>query len=112
MYMGDARGHWEGDTLVVETTNLKGQFQRTSAAGANLRLVERFKSLTSGSLEWTVTVDDDGWTRPWTFAILLTKLGDGQRPLENACHEGNLPLGHMLSAASADEGVGTEADSK
>ncbi len=111
MYMGDARGHWEGDTLVVDTTNLKGQFQRTSAAGDNLRVVERFKPA-SGSIEWTVTIDDDGWTRPWTFSTRLTRLDDGQAPLENACHEGNYPLRNMLSAARAEESAATDANSK
>lgn len=112
MYMGDARGRWEGDTLVVETTNLKGQFRLTSAAGDNLRVVERFKPLTSDAVEWTVTIDDDGWTRPWTFSMRLTKVDDRQAPLENACHEGNYALRNMLSAARAEESAATDANSK
>jgi hypothetical protein len=104
-YMGDARGHWDGDTLVVETTNIKGSFQLTSAAGPDLRIVERFKPVPGGALEWSVTIDDpSGWTRPWTFSMPLARTGDGQGPLEYACHEGNHALRNMLSAARAEEG--------
>ena len=104
MYMSDARGHWDGDTLVVETTNFKGEFQMTSAAGKELRIIERFKPEASGSLEWAVTIDDPtGWTRPWTFAMPLERVAEDQGPLENACHEGNYTLRHILSAARAEE---------
>jgi hypothetical protein len=111
-YLGDPRGRWEGDTLVIHTTHFKGHFQRTSAAGENLQVTERFKPLVSGSLEWTVTIDDDGWTRPWTFSMRLTRVDDRQAPLENACHEGNYTLRNMLSAARADERAATDANSK
>jgi hypothetical protein len=104
-YMGDARGRWDGDTLVIETTNFKGDFQMTSAAGRDLRIVERFKPVAGGNLEWSVTIDDpSGWTRPWTFAIPLTRSADNQGPFENACHEGNYTLRNILSAARAEEG--------
>ena len=98
-YLGVARGHWDGDTLVVDTTNFKGQFARTAAAGPNLRLIERFKPLPSGSVEWTVTINDDGWTRPWTFSMPLTKVDAHHAPLENACHEGNYGMRYMLRGA-------------
>jgi hypothetical protein len=97
-------GRWDGDTLVVDTTNFKGEFQTTSAAGKDLRIVERFKPVVGGSLEWSVTIDDPtGWTRPWTFAMPLTRIADDQGPLENACHEGNYTLRNILSAARAEE---------
>ena len=75
--MGDARGHFDGDTLVVETTN----FTNRTHFGYNnrynsekLKLVERFTPIAPGKLSWEVTVDDpDVWTRPWTFAMTLTK---------------------------------------
>jgi hypothetical protein len=103
-YMGDARGHWDGDTLVVETTNIRGSFQLTSAAGPDLRIVERFTPVPGGALEWSVTIDDpSGWTRPWTFSMPLVKTNDSQGPLEYACHEGNHALRNMLSAARAEE---------
>ncbi len=103
-YMGDARGHWEGTTLVVETTNFKDQIAYRNASGETLRLVERFTPTGPGSVEWSVTVDDPAtWTRPWTFAMNLTKKDATQRPFEYACHEGNYGLRNILSAARAEE---------
>ena len=73
-YMGDARGHWDGNTLVVETTNFKDQTAYRGANGATLRLIERFTPIGPHTVEWSVTVDDPAtWTRPWTFAMNLTK---------------------------------------
>jgi hypothetical protein len=103
-YMGDARGWWEGDTLVVETTNFKDQIAYRNASGETLRLVERFTATGPASVEWSVTVDDPAtWTRPWTFAMNLTKKDATQRPFEYACHEGNYGLRNILSAARAEE---------
>jgi hypothetical protein len=103
-YMGDPRGHWEGDSLVVETTNFKDQIAYRNANGETLRLVERFTPTGPTTVEWSVTVDDPGtWTRPWTFAMHLTKKDATQRPFEYACHEGNYGLRNILSAARAEE---------
>ena len=103
-YMGDARGHWEGDTLVVETTNFKDQIAYRNANGATLRLVERFTPVGPSTVEWSVTVDDPAtWTRPWTFAMNLTKKDASQQPFEYACHEGNYGLRNILSGARAEE---------
>ena len=103
-YMGDARGHWDGDTLVVETRNIKDQIAYRNANAETLRLVERFKPVGPGGIEWSVTVDDpETWTRPWTFAMMLTKKDASQRPFEYACHEGNYGLRNILSAARAEE---------
>jgi hypothetical protein len=108
MYMGDARGHWEGHTLVVETTN----FTDRTAIGVNgngtftsgsLRLIERFTPTSATTVEWTVTVDDaQTWVRPWTFGLNLTK-DASQEVFEYACHEGNYGLRNILSAARAEE---------
>jgi hypothetical protein len=103
LFMGDARGRWDGDTLVVETTNFT---DRTPYRGstAHLRLVERFKPAGPDVVEWSVTFDDPHtWTRPWTLAMNLTKKPDDQQPFEYACHEGNLGMRNMLSAARAAE---------
>jgi hypothetical protein len=109
-YMGDARGHWDGNTLVVETTNFNG---RTGAdngypspeqgTSTSLRIVERFKPVSAGVIEWSVTMEDaQTWTRPWTFAMNLTR--DATEPIfEYACHEGNYGLRNILSAARAEE---------
>ncbi len=102
-YMGDARGRWDGDTLVVETTNFKEQIAYRNAS-EGLRLVERFRLAGPESVEWSVTVDDPAtWTRPWTFAMMLTRKDSSQRPFEYACHEGNYGLRNILSAARAEE---------
>ena len=103
-YMGDARGHWEGNTLVVETTNFKDQTAYRGADGATLRLVERFTPTGPETVEWSVTANDPStWTRPWTFAMNLTRKDQTQRPFEYACHEGNYGLRNILSAARAEE---------
>jgi len=102
-FMGDARGHWEGSTLVVETTNFD---ERSAYRGAtsSMKLVERFTRIAPGIVEWSATVDDPRtWTRPWTFAMNLSMKDDSQRPFEYACHEGNYGLKNILSAARAAE---------
>jgi hypothetical protein len=99
-YMGDSRGHFEGDTLVVETTNLRDT--PFLGAGPDLHITERFIPLSAEILEWRVTVNDPHtWIRPWTFAMSLTR--GSARPLEFACHEGNYSMRHALSAARAEE---------
>ena len=105
-YMGDARGHWEGDTLVVETTNfhpngnpMGGLFR---VSDQNLTLTERFTRTGTGTLAYEFTVDDPTiWTKPWTAMVPWTSAnGD---IYEYACHEGNYSLANMLSAARAEE---------
>jgi hypothetical protein len=102
--LGDARGRWEGDTLVVETTNFAS---RSAFRGAteDLRLTERFTPTDQGHVEWRVTVNDSRtWTRPWSFAMTLTKKDESQRIYEYACHEGNYGLRNILTGArSADQ---------
>ena len=101
-YLGDARGHWEGDTLVVETTNFT---DKTPYRGSSehLTLIERFTPIGPDTLEWAVTFDDPHtWDRPWTFAMNLTH-DESQPPFEYACHEGNYGMRNMLSAARAEE---------
>jgi hypothetical protein len=101
--MGDARGHWEGSTLVVETTNFRDRSTYRNAHAATLRLVERFTRTSPNRLEWAVTLNDSAtWTRPWTFSMPLT-MDDGEPVMEFACHEGNYAVPHILSGARADE---------
>ena len=98
---GDARGHWEGDTLVVDTTNFspKSEFR---AAREHLHLTERFTRVSHDTLKYEVTVDDPAtWTKPWT-AMLPLKLS--KDPIfEYACHEGNEGLSGALSGYRAQE---------
>jgi hypothetical protein len=100
-YMGDARGHWEGDTLVVETTN----YLEASAYGGasdHLKTTERFTP-SGKDIEWSITFDDPHtWVRPWTFGMRLTQ-DDNEGIFEYACHEGNQGLRDILSAARAAE---------
>jgi hypothetical protein len=102
-YMGDARGHFEGDTLVVETTNFNDRLPYRGSSD-QLRLIERFKPVAPTIVEWSVTFDDPAtWARPWTFAMNLTKVDETQRPFEYACHEGNYAMFNLLSIARAEE---------
>ena len=98
---GDARAHFEGNTLVVETTNFspKSEFR---GARENLRLVERFTRVGPDTLNWEVTADDGTtWTKPWTALIPLKK--SNEQIFEYACHEGNVGMFGALSGARAQE---------
>jgi len=96
-YMGDARGHWEDDTLVVETHNLKAT---TRGASPALQLIEKFTRTSEGSIDYEVTfVDPDTWTAPWTAAVDLTARPKDAGVYEYACHEGNYGMFNMLSAS-------------
>jgi hypothetical protein len=111
-YMGDARGHWEGDTLVVETTNFKDDGIYRGANPETLKLIERFTRTGPKTVKWSVTVDDPKtWTSPWTFAMPLT-LDASQPVLEYGCHEGNLGLRDILLAARAEEKKAAEDAAK
>ncbi len=111
-YMGDARGHWDGNTLVVETTNFRDEPAYRGSNPETVRLVERFTPTSADKLEWSVTVDDPStWTRPWTFAMPLTR-NDKEAMFEYACHEGNRAMANLLSAARADERAREEAARK
>jgi hypothetical protein len=98
-WFGDPRGRWEGDTLVVETTNFKGEFfGRMASADENLRVVERFTRVAPDVLLYQFTVDDPtAWTAPWSGEIPLTRI-DGLL-YEYACHEGNRGMENILRAA-------------
>jgi hypothetical protein len=102
-YMGEARGRWEGQTLVVETTNFNPKMSFRGSNPAATRLVERFTPTGPNTLEWRVTVDDPTtWTSPFTFAMDLTR-DDNEAVIEYACHEGNMAMANILSGHRADE---------
>lgn len=106
--MGDARGHWEGDTLVVETTNFRRRSVYMNANPDRLKLTERFTRMGPRVVRWQVTVNDPTtWTRPWTFAMPLA-LDDSQPFMPYECHEGNYGVRNILSAARAAEKAGTK----
>jgi hypothetical protein len=96
---GDSRGHWEGQTLVVDTTNFSSQSYFMGSA-ENLHLVERLVRVGSDQIDYVVTLDDPTtWTRPWTALIHLRRTQE--KIFEFACHEGNRPLENILSGARA-----------
>jgi hypothetical protein len=109
-WKGDSRGHWEGDTLVVDTTNFK---RETSLPGssANTHLTERFTRTGPDTLLYEFTVDDPTtWTRPWTAAVPMTKT---EEPIyEYACHEGNYAMASILAGARAAEKKAAEDAAK
>jgi hypothetical protein len=101
-HMGDPRGRWDGDALVVETTNFTGASAYRNANAETFRLIERFTRVAADRIEWTATVDDPKtWTKPWTIAMPLT--ADPHPILAFDCHEHNYGLRNILSAARAQE---------
>jgi hypothetical protein len=100
-WLGDSIGHWEGDTLVVDTTNYRPRaFQSTSSD--KLHIVERFTRQDANVLRYEITVDDpDTYSRPWS---LMIPLQHSDKPVyEYACHEGNYAMFGILAGAVADE---------
>jgi hypothetical protein len=101
-HMGDARGHWEGDTLVVDTTNFTEAAAYRGANAATLHIVERFTRPAADRIAWTATIEDlSTWTRPWTIGMSLS--ADPQPVLAYDCHEGNYGLRNILSAARSED---------
>jgi hypothetical protein len=103
-WLGDSRGWWEGDTLVVETTNFTDQARGATFRGAtkNMRLTERFRRVDEHTLDYRFTVSDpETWARPWTVQVpWFTPQG---MLYEYACHEGNYGLINTLKAARSEE---------
>lgn len=107
-WLGDSRGHWEGDTLVVDTTNFtdkvsfNGGLVGKGASGETFHLVERFTRVNAETLLYEFTVEDPTWwERPWTAAIPMKTT---QGPIfEYACHEGNYGMANLLTGTRAQE---------
>jgi hypothetical protein len=116
-YLGNARGHFEGDTLVVETTN----FTDKTSLGVNgggppnsveLRLTERFTRVDRQMIEYRATVDDPGaYTAPWTIRLMITSRPNYE-VYEYSCHEGNGAVAHALSGERVYERQIAEAKAK
>ena len=109
-WMGDSRGHWDGNTLVVDTTNFTN---KTSYRGAseNLHLIERFTRIASDTLVYEFTIDDpSSFTKPWTARLPMVK---SDEPIyEYACHEGNYALPHALEGSRNIEKAAAETAKK
>jgi hypothetical protein len=119
LWMGDAHGHWEGETLVVETRNFhdRGWIASSAAAGRMkgiptsdaLRVVERFTRVDADTIDYEVTIEDPNvYTRPWTVAMPLTR-DPNYQIFEYACHEGNRAVENVLSGARALEKTSEES---
>lgn len=122
-WLGDSRGHWDGDTLVVETTNFVDKLDGGSVMpshpnivfthrgpGDTLRLVERFTRVDEHTIDYQFTLDDPKtYTRPWTASVPMRNDGTPAGIFEYACHEGNAAMEHMLKAARANEGAALDA---
>jgi hypothetical protein len=109
-YLGDSRGHWDGDTLVVDITNFNAK-DDYRGSGAGLHLIERYKRTADGGLRYEVTVEDpDTWARPWTAALDLRPQPSGM--FEYACHEGNYAMKNMLTASRSGEARPATAEPK
>ena len=109
-WTGSSRGRWEGDTLVVETTNLNGKYV-FQGSSENMRVIERFTRIDENAIRYQFTIDDPAtWTTPWSAELTLKKtIG----PLfEHACHEGNYGLYNILAGARAEEKRAEEAAKK
>ena len=102
-WMGDSRGHWEGNTLVVETTNfLRETSFRNGVTTSDLKLVEKFTRTDAGTLMYDVTVEDPNtWSRPWSYRIPMR--ANDMPIFEYACHEGNYGLENILAGAREKE---------
>ena len=100
-YLGDSRGHWDGDTLLVETDNFSPKSNFMGSAD-KLHLVERFTRVSPTTINYEFTVSDPTtWTRPWTAVIPLK--GTTDKIYEYACHEGNTGMEGILSGHRAEE---------
>jgi hypothetical protein len=114
-WVGDSRGHWEGDTLVVETTNQRsnrhfyGVQMLESVMSENFSVVERFTRTAPDQIRYRATVNDpDVFTQPWTVEMFMHPQ-EGEL-VEYACHEGNYGLSGLLSAARQDERRAAEGE--
>jgi len=100
---GDSRGHWEGNTLVVETTNYSDKTELRFPSSKNTRAVERFTRVSDDLIDYQFTIDDPTlYTKPWTAVRPMPRLKNYEI-YEYACHEGNYALMHILSGARAEE---------
>jgi hypothetical protein len=103
-YLGDSRGHWEGNTLVVESTNFSQGFR-----GSNIetyKMIERLTRVDANHLNREITfIDPKTWTKPWTVLIEMGKSGDDSRHMifDSACHEGNYGMTGILVGSRREE---------
>ncbi len=116
-WLGDSRGHFEGDTLVIETTNIDprmhGLWQEKSwYSGPNTKVTERYTRVDANTIDARFTIEDSTkYTKPWTFAVPWRTTNAPDRILEYACHEGNYGLANILAGARARDKAAAEKSS-
>jgi hypothetical protein len=112
LWLGDPIGQWEGDTLVIDITNLAGK-TRMALGGdfysADAHIVEKFRMVDANTINWTMTFDDPKvYTRPWTMTshepMKRVRQGDGNFDVEDTCHEGNVDLVHLKNVYDQTHG--------
>lgn len=103
LFLGDSRGHWEGNTLVVETTNYSAGFRGSNPE--TYKTIERFTRVDANNLRREITFDDPKtWTKPWTVLIDMGKTSDDRHMIfDSACHEGNYGMTGLLVGARKEE---------
>ena len=119
-WRGISRGHWEGNTLVVETRNSNGKAQEVArgignlvGATQDLRVIERFTRIAADTMEYRFTLEDaKTWARPWTAEFPFMKMDPEGPFIEFACHEGNRSVPNMLAGARHEEKLAAEAAAK
>jgi hypothetical protein len=102
-YLGDSRGHWEGNTLVIETTNFEQGFRGSNVQ--TYKMIERLTRVDANNLRREITFDDPKtWTRPWTVLIEMGKTDDHRHMIfDSACHEGNYGMVGILAGSRKEE---------
>jgi len=102
-YLGDSRGHWEGNTLVVETTNFEQGFRGSNVE--TYRMIERYTRVDANNLRREISFDDPKtWVRPWTVLIEMGKTDDHRHMIfDSSCHEGNYGMTGILVGARREE---------
>jgi hypothetical protein len=109
LWMGDSRGHWDGNTLVVETTNFMDRPNLFRfPASVNIQVIERFTRVDANHIDYRFTINDPSiYQKPWTAILPMTKIPG---PIyEYACHEGNYGIVGILAGARAQEKAAAEA---
>jgi hypothetical protein len=103
LYLGDSRGHWDGNTLVVETTNFSQGFRGSNPD--TYKMTERYTRVDANNLRREITFDDPKtWTKPWTILIEMGKTDDARQMIfDSACHEGNYGMTGILVGARREE---------
>jgi hypothetical protein len=111
-WLGNSRGRWDSDTLVVETTGFRDEHVPVSprdglgSSTSALRVIERFTRTAANTIEYRATVQDPNtYASPWTAVLPLTRGGASDRLFEYACHEGNYAVVNILTAARAAEAL-------